>query len=112
MRDAWLDVLRVAKASGFVDGCFIDRGNTNASDGTGGAHNWKLTPAQKRNWDAGHASLLAESGAIFHDGVVVGNNQNYPGVNGRMYESFGNDFQGVLFANRRSRRYNCQCLIM
>lgn len=95
VRDAWLGVLRQAKATGWIDGCFIDRGNTNATTGQGGSAHWDLTPEQKAAWDAGHARLLAASGALFAEGVVMANNQNYPGVNGRMYESFGNDFQGV-----------------
>ena len=90
-REAWLDVLRDARAAG-IDGAFVDRGNTNATAGTGGAHGWNLSAAHKAAWDAGHVAMLQEAGKIFANGVVIGNNQYYPGVNGRMFESFGNDF--------------------
>eukprot|EP00051_Salpingoeca_urceolata_P009001 m.110546 g.110546 ORF g.110546 m.110546 type:complete len:386 (-) comp16053_c0_seq2:194-1351(-) len=89
MQQVFLDVLRKAKASGYIDGCFLDRGNTNATRGTGGAHGWNLTAAKAAAWDRGHAFVLSEAGKIFSDGVVIGNNQDYSGVNARMFEMFG-----------------------
>eukprot|EP01050_Picozoa_sp_SAG11_P028392 SAG11_NODE_7569_length_1122_cov_0.881438_1_plen_296_part_01 len=93
MRALFLGVLRRAKASGAIDGCFLDRGNTNATAGAGGAHGWKLSAARKAEWDAGHMEVLQAAGQLFSDGVVLGNNADFSGVNGRMIESFGNDFQ-------------------
>jgi hypothetical protein len=93
MRALFLGVLQRAKASGAIDGCFLDRGNTNATAGAGGAHGWKLSAARKVAWDAGHMEVLQSAGQLFSDGVVLGNNADFPGVNGRMIESFGNDFQ-------------------
>ena len=57
MRELFLGVLRRAKASGAIDGCFLDRGNTNATSGLGGAHGWKLSAARKAAWDAGHMQV-------------------------------------------------------
>ena len=37
--------------------------------------------------------VLQAAGELFSDGVVLGNNADFPGVNGRMIESFGSDFQ-------------------
>ncbi len=93
MRELFLGVLRRAKASNAIDGCFLDRGNTNATAGAGGAHGWKLGANRKAAWDAGHMEVLQSAGQIFADGVVLGNNADFPGVNGRMIESFGNDFK-------------------
>ena len=93
MRELFLGVLRRAKASGAIDGAFLDRGNTNASAAQGGAHGWKLSAARKVAWDKGHMEVLRSAGQLFSDGVVIGNNADFQGVNGRMIESFGSDFQ-------------------
>jgi hypothetical protein len=93
MRELFLGVLRRAKASGAIDGCFLDRGNTNATAGAGGAHGWKLSAARKAAWDAGHMQILQSAGQLFADGVVLGNNADFPGVNGRMIESAFSDFK-------------------
>jgi hypothetical protein len=93
MRALFMSVLEGAQQSGAVDGCFLDRGNTNASAGAGGAHGWHLSAARKAAWDAGHMLVLQAAGELFSEGVVLGNNADFRGVNGRMIESFGNDFQ-------------------
>lgn len=93
MRELFLGVLQRAKASNVIDGCFLDRGNTNATAGAGGAHGWRMGASRKAAWDAGHMEVLQLAGRLFSDGVVLGNNADFSGVNGRMIESFGNDFQ-------------------
>jgi len=57
------------QATGYIDGCFLDRGNTNATTGAGGSHNWNLTDAKKAAWDAGHAELLMKVGLVLDKGL-------------------------------------------
>lgn len=83
MREAWLDVLRNAKAGG-ADGAFLDRGNSLASM-------WDLSEEHAKAWDAGHVHIVEEAGKIFNDGVVIGNDAYIGGVNGRMFEVFGHN---------------------
>jgi len=76
-RGAWLAVLHNAKASGAIDGAFLDRGNYVGSVIKG------LSPARQAAWDAGHDIIEAGAQAIFNGSVVILNNANSPKVSAR-----------------------------
>ena len=92
-RNLWLNTIKYALSHEWVDGAFTDRGRAQLQNDVG-CYNW--TQKQITDWNNGHK--LAIQGAMDivknqrpNRGLVVPNNANIDGVNGRFWENFRQD---------------------
>eukprot|EP00117_Sycon_ciliatum_P010254 scpid73363/ scgid12223/ len=82
----WLDVLRNASRSGWIDGAFVDRGG----DPIERQSPFKYVDAQVfQAYLEGHQKLMNEINTTFGSNfLAVSNGKDYDTVNGRMFEKF------------------------
>eukprot|EP01084_Bolivina_argentea_P265381 449817_1 len=91
-RNLWLSTIKYAltKYPNVVDGIYADSARAKLQDDLG-CYNW--SQQQINQWNQGHILLIQETMNIVktinpHRGIVIGNNADINGVNGRMFESF------------------------
>ena len=85
----WLATAASAKATGAIDGLFVDSGNLKVGPSGGFESGCKLTRDKAARWNAAHAALLPAAQQVFgDDGIVFANNMDFPDTAGRFFEFF------------------------
>jgi len=99
-RQFWLNTVEYAMttAPGIVDGLFIDRAKARTSEELSCVN---LTTEKAKAWDNGHIQIMKEGMEIVRKynkekGIIICNNADVEGVNGRMFERLRqNDSAGL-----------------
>ena len=91
-------------ATGNISGIFVDSANLQVGDGQWMSCNGKLPKAKSEAWNAAHKALLPHAQRIFDNtkggGVVLANNMDIAGVNGRFFEQFVGGFDSFADIGR------------
>jgi arylsulfatase A-like enzyme len=92
----WLKAMvTVPLSSGNISGIFVDSANIGVGNGQWMSCNGKLPKAKSDVWNKAHMALLPQAQKIFDSnggGVVLANNHDIKGVNGRFFEQFVGGF--------------------
>lgn len=99
MVERWLqEMVVVPLATGNVSGIFVDSANLQVGDGQWMNCNGNLPKAKSEAWNAAHKALLPHAQTLIDNtnggGVVLANNMDIEGVNGRFFEQFVGGFDG------------------